>query len=150
MNYWLMKSEPDEFSIDDLHRVKTEKWNGVRNYQVRNMLRDDFREGDLAFFYHSSCAIPGIAGIMKVSRTGYPDLTAHDPESKYYDPKSSPEDPRWYMVDVSFERKLKQFITLEILKKDPELQGLPLLKRGNRLSITPLTEQQWQRILSHE
>lgn len=150
MNYWLMKSEPDEFSIDDLRRVKTEKWNGVRNYQVRNMLRDDFRLGDLAFFYHSSCAIPGIAGIMSISRAGYPDFTAHDPESKYYDPKSSPENPRWHMVDVSFERKLEHIITLETLKKDPELQGFPLLKRGNRLSITPLTEQQWRRILSHE
>lgn len=150
MNYWLMKSEPDVFGIDDLQRAGTEHWDGVRNYQVRNMLRDDFRKGDLAFFYHSSCKIPGVAGIMSIARAGYPDFTALDPESKYYDPKSTPDTPRWYMVDVKFKRKLKHVIPLETLKNDPELQDLPLIKRGNRLSIIPLTEMQWHRILSHE
>ncbi|HEX7027955.1 MAG TPA: EVE domain-containing protein [Gammaproteobacteria bacterium] len=150
MSYWLMKSEPDVFSIDDLKRVGTEHWDGVRNFQVRNMLRDNFRRGDLAFFYHSSCEIPGIAGIMSVSREGYPDFTALDPESTYYDPKSTADNPRWYMVDVKFKRKLKRLIPLEELKSDPELQDLSLVKRGNRLSIMPLTEMQWQRILSHE
>lgn len=150
MNYWLMKSEPDVFSIDDLKRVGTERWDGVRNYQVRNMLRDDFRKGDQAFFYHSSCKIPGVAGIMTVSREGYPDFTALDPDSKYYDPKSTADNPRWYMVNVKFKRKLNRVIPLEALKSDPELQDLPLVKRGNRLSIMPLTEAQWHRILSHE
>lgn len=150
MRYWLMKSEPDVFSIDDLNRVGTEHWDGVRNYQVRNMLRDDFRKGDLAFFYHSSCKIPGIAGIMTVARGGYPDFTALDPNSKYYDPQSSADNPRWYMVDVKFKRKLKNIIPLETLKSDPGLQDMPLVKRGNRLSIIPLTVMQWHRILSHE
>jgi predicted RNA-binding protein with PUA-like domain len=150
MNYWLMKSEPDVFSIDDLKRVGTEHWDGVRNYQVRNMLRDDFRKGDLAFFYHSNCKTPGIAGIMSVTRTAYPDLTAFDPGSRYYDPKSTPDTPRWYMVDVKFKRKLKRVIPLETLKSDPELQDMPLVKRGNRLSIVPVTEIQWHRILSYE
>lgn len=150
MNYWLMKSEPDVFGIDDLERVGTEHWDGVRNYQVRNMLRDDFRKGDLAFLYHSSCKIPGVAGIMSVTRAGYPDFTALDPESKYYDPKSTAASSRWYMVDVKFKRKLKRVIPLETLKNDPALHDMPLVKRGNRLSIIPLTEMQWQRILSHE
>lgn len=150
MNYWLMKSEPDVFSIDDLKRVGTEHWDGVRNYQVRNMLRDDFSKGDLAFFYHSNCKTPGIAGIMSVTRTAYPDLTAFDPGSRYYDPKSTPDTPRWYMVDVKFKRKLKRVIPLETLKSDPELQDMPLVKRGNRLSIVPVTEIQWHRILSYE
>lgn len=150
MNYWLMKSEPDVFGIDDLKRVGTEHWDGVRNYQVRNMLRDDFCKGDLAFFYHSNCKTPGIAGIMSVTRTAYPDLTAFDPNSRYYDPKSTPDNPRWYMVDVKFKRKLKRVIPLETLKHDPELQDMPLVKRGNRLSIVPVTEIQWHRILSYE
>lgn len=150
MSYWLMKSEPDVFSIDDLKRTGTEHWDGVRNFQVRNMLRDNFCRGDLAFFYHSNCKIPGIAGIMTVSREGYPDFTALDPESKYYDPKSTADNPRWYMVDVKFKRKLKRLIPLDDLKNDPELRDLPLVKRGNRLSIMSLTETQWQRILSHE
>ena len=150
MNYWIMKSEPDVFGIDDLKRKQTEHWDGVRNYQVRNMLRDNFKKGDLAFFYHSSCDIPGIAGIMTVASDGYPDFTAQNPESKYYDPKSTPENPRWYMVDVRYKRKLKRIITLEELKNDPKLQNLPIVKRGNRLSIIPISEIHWLRILSHE
>jgi len=147
-----MKSEPDVFSIDDLMRMpdKTDKWEGVRNYQVRNMMRDDMRPGDLAFFYHSSCKQPGIAGIMEIVRGGYPDLTAFDPEAKYFDPKSHPDNPRWYMVDVRFVRKLKRIITLAELKTHAELSELPLLRRGNRLSVIPVDATQWHTILALE
>lgn len=150
MNYWIMKSEPDAFSIDDLKRMGTEHWDGIRNYQVRNMLRDDFKKGDQAFFYHSSCKIPGIAGIITIACDGYPDFTAQDPESKYHDPKSTADNPRWYMVDVKYKRKLKHLISLETLKHDPQLQDLAIVKRGNRLSIVPISEEHWHRILSHE
>jgi predicted RNA-binding protein with PUA-like domain len=152
MNYWLMKSEPDVYGIDHLKSApkKTDTWDGVRNYQVRNMMRDDMKKGDLAFFYHSNCKEPGIAGIMKIVREGYPDFTAFDPKEKYYDPKSDPDNPRWYMVDVRYVRKLKRVITLTELKTHPELEGLPLLRRGNRLSAMPLTQQHWDFILSQE
>jgi predicted RNA-binding protein with PUA-like domain len=152
MNYWLMKSEPDVYGIDHLKSApkKTDTWDGVRNYQVRNMMRDDMKKGDLAFFYHSNCKEPGIAGIMKIVREGYPDFTAFDPKEKYYDPKSDPDNPRWYMVDVRYVRKLKRVITLTELKTHPELEGLPLLRRGNRLSAMPLTQQHWDFILSLE
>lgn len=152
MNYWLMKSEPDTFSIDDLAKKanKTEPWNGVRNYQARNMLRDQMQQGDLAFFYHSSCEIPGIVGIMEIVRAGYPDNTAFDPESKYYDPQSSPDNPRWFMVDVKLKQKFKHIISLQQLRNNPKLKDMVLLRRGNRLSITPVTEQQWQAILTME
>jgi predicted RNA-binding protein with PUA-like domain len=152
MKYWLMKSEPDVFGIDDLKNApgKTEPWDGVRNYQVRNMMRDEMKPGDLAFFYHSSCKEPGIAGIMKIVREGYPDSTAYNPDAKYYDPKSDPDKPRWYRVDVRYVRKLKRVITLSELKVDPELTDLPLLRRGNRLSIMPVSRQQWEYILTLE
>ena len=152
MNYWLMKSEPDVFGIDHLRKKpkQTEHWDGVRNYQARNMLRDQMRVGDRVFFYHSSCDEPGIVGIAKVVRAGYPDHTAFDPESKYYDPKSDPDQPRWYMVDVKFERKLKRTITLNELKEHTELADMALLRRGNRLSIMPVTPDQWQFILNLE
>jgi predicted RNA-binding protein with PUA-like domain len=152
MNYWLMKSEPDVFSIDDLQALpkKTDKWEGVRNYQARNMMRDDMRAGDLAFFYHSNCKEPGIAGIMKIVRRGYPDFTALDPAAKYFDPKSDPDNPRWYMVDVRFARKLKRVITLSELKQHDALADLPLLRRGNRLSIMPISKEHWDFILSLE
>jgi predicted RNA-binding protein with PUA-like domain len=149
MNHWIMKSEPDTFSIDDLERVGTEPWNGVRNYQARNMIRD-MQTGDLAFFYHSSCQIPAIAGIMEITRNAYPDPTALDASSPYYDPKSTAENPRWYMVDVHFVRRLKHPISLQQLKTDSHLQGLALLRRGNRLSVMPVTAQQWKYILSLE
>ena len=147
-----MKSEPDVYGIDHLKSApkKTDTWDGVRNYQVRNMMRDDMKKGDLAFFYHSNCKEPGIAGIMKIVREGYPDFTAFDPKEKYYDPKSDPDNPRWYMVDVRYVRKLKRVITLTELKTHPELEGLPLLRRGNRLSAMPLTQQHWDFILSLE
>lgn len=152
MNYWLMKSEPDVFGIDHLRKrpKQTEHWDGVRNYQARNMLRDQMQVGDRVFFYHSNCAEPGIVGIARIVRAGYPDHTALDPESKYHDPKSTPENPRWYMVDVKFERKLKRTITLEELKTHPELEDMPLVRRGNRLSIMPVTEAQWEFILGLE
>ncbi len=152
MNHWLMKSEPHVFCIDDLENMpnKTGSWEGVRNYQVRNMMRDDMQAGDLAFFYHSSCKEPGIAGIMKIVRSGYPDYTAFDPESKYFDPKGDPGSPRWYMVDVHFIRKLKRIITLSELKTHTALSDLTLLRRGNRLSIMPVDAAQWSYILALE
>ena len=152
MNYWLMKSEPDVYGIDDLKNAprKTDHWDGVRNYQARNMMRDQMKKGDLAFFYHSNCPEPAIVGIMEIVREGYPDHTAFDPESKYFDPKSDPDNPRWYMVDVRYKRKLKRPIPLAELKTYRELEDMPLVRRGNRLSIMPVTEEQWNFILSLE
>ena len=152
MRYWLMKSEPETFSIDDLaHRPnQTEHWDGVRNYQARNMLRDDMQPGDLAFFYHSNCKKPGIAGIVQIASRGYPDHTAYDPTSAYYDPNADPNRPRWYMVDVRYVRHLRRVITLDELRRQPELAEMVLLRRGNRLSITPVTPAQWTAILSQE
>jgi len=152
MNYWLMKSEPDVFGIEDLKRRpdQTEPWDGVRNYQARNMLRDQMQAGDLAFFYHSNCAQPGIVGIMEIVRAGHPDPTQFDPDSKYYDPASRPDNPRWYLVEVRFQRQLRRTITLDELKTHPELADMPLVRRGNRLSVMPVTPEQWQFILSLE
>ena len=152
MAYWLMKSEPDVFGIDDLKAMphQTDRWEGVRNYQVRNMMRDEMRVGDLAFFYHSSCKEPGIVGIVKITREGYPDYSAFDPEAKYYDPKSDPDHPRWYMVDVRYVKKLKRVITLSELKTHTGLEELPLLRRGNRLSVLPISESHWKYILALE
>jgi len=152
MKRWLMKSEPSEFGIDDLERRpgQTEHWDGVRNYQARNMMRDEMKTGDLVFFYHSNCATPGIVGIARITREAYPDHTAFDPEDRHFDPGSDPAKPRWLMVDVQFVRKLKRTITLEELKGQPELEGWALLRRGNRLSILPVEEAMWDRILSLE
>ena len=152
MNYWLMKSEPDVFGIDHLKKMpgKTEHWDGVRNYQARNMMRDDMKKGDLVFFYHSNCKEPGIVGIMQVVKEGYPDHTAFEPGQKYYDPKSDPAKPRWYMVDVKYKRKLKRTITLTELKEYKQLEDCPLVRKGNRLSIMPLTKKQWEFILRLE
>ena len=152
MNYWLMKSEPDEFSIDDLAAMpeQTEHWDGVRNYQARNMMRDQMRCGDQVFFYHSNTQPPGIVGIAEVVREGYPDFTAFDPTDKHYDPKSDPDNPRWHMVDIRLVRKLQRIITLTELKSHPELEGFALVRRGNRLSVMPVTEQQWEFILGLE
>ena len=152
MNYWLMKSEPDVFGIEDLVKRpdKTEPWDGVRNYQARNMMRDDMKKGDLAFLYHSNCKEPGIAGIMKIVREGYPDHTAFDAKEKYFDPKSDPDNPRWYMVDVRHVRTLKRIITLTELKTHDELSELPLVRRGNRLSVMPISKTHWDFILSLE
>lgn len=152
MAYWLMKSEPEEFSIDDLRTRpgRTEPWDGVRNYQARNMMRDEMRKGDQVFFYHSSCETPGIAGIAKIVREGYPDPTAFDPRDKHFDPKSEPDNPRWYLVDVQFVRKFKRVIPLSELKAESALEDLQLVRRGNRLSVMPVTKKQWNHILTME
>lgn len=152
MNYWLMKSEPDVYSIDDLEKKHPQSalWDGVRNYQVRNMMRDQMQPGDQAFFYHSNCKPPGIVGIMEITSKGYPDVTAIDPKHRYFDPKSDPQNPRWYGVDVRFIRKLKRMLSLEELKQSPALIDLPIIKRGNRLSIIPLSQEDWQHILNLE
>jgi len=152
MVYWLMKSEPNEFSIDDLagRAERTEPWDGVRNYQARNMMRDQMRRGDQVFFYHSNCAEPGIVGIAEVAREGYPDPTAFDPQDKHYDPKSDPGNPRWYLVDVRLVRKLSRTITLAELKADPALADLALVRRGNRLSVMPVGDAHWRHILKLE
>lgn len=146
MHYWLFKSEPSTFSIDDLAQkpAKTTHWDGVRNYQVRNLLRDIIHPGDLAFFYHSSCPIPGIVGIMEIVSGGYPDFTSWNPTSEGYDPKSTAKAPRWYMVDVCFKQEFKRIITLEILKKHPQLKKMIVTRPGNRLSITPVTAEEWK------
>lgn len=151
MAYWLMKSEPDVFSIDDLKSrpKRTEHWDGVRNFQARNFMRE-MRKGDEAFFYHSSCAEPGVAGIIEIAREAYPDFTSWDPKSAYYDPRSTPEKPYWYMVDVRHVRKLKQVIPLTALRANPTLKNMRLLARGNRLSIMPVTASEWKAILKME
>ncbi len=150
--YWLMKSEPNAFSIDDLAQrpQQTEPWDGVRNYQARNMMRDDMKVGDRVFFYHSNCDEPGIVGLARIEREAYPDPTAFDPDHKHYDPKSRPEQPTWFMVDVRLERKLARTITLTELKQRPELDQLALVRRGNRLSVMPVSESEWHHILSLE
>ena len=150
MAYWLMKSEPDAYSIDDLERDDRDMWDGIRNYQARNMMRDEMRVGDKVFFYHSNCKEPGIVGVMKVASKPYPDPTQFDPESKYCDPKSNEEDPRWMLVDVEFVRKLSRTITLAELKAHPGLDGMILLRRGNRLSIMPVDKAHWDLILGLE
>jgi predicted RNA-binding protein with PUA-like domain len=152
MAYWLMKSEPEEFSIDDLKSRpnRTEPWDGVRNYQARNMMRDEMKVGDFAFFYHSNCETPGITGIVKIVREGYPDPTAFDPDDDHYDPKSIPDSPRWYLVDVEFVRKLKRVIPLVELKAEKALKDMALVRRGNRLSVLPVTKKQWDHILKME
>ena len=148
MAYWLMKSEPDAYGIDDLEAEGTDHWDGIRNYQVRNMIRDDMKEGDVAFFYHSSCPEPGIVGLMTIVSEAYPDFTAFDPDEKYYDPKSDPDDPRWLMVDVRFEQKFPRTIKLAELRSHPELEDMILLRRGNRLSIMPIDESHYRFIMS--
>lgn len=150
MRYWLMKTEPSEYSIDDLKREKTEHWDGVRNYQARNMMRDQMKIGDLAFMYHSNCDEIGIVGTMTIHREGYPDHTAFDKKDKHFDPKSDPDNPRWIMVDVKYKRKLKRTITLQELKSYKELQNTTLLRKGNRLSVMEITKQDWDFILSLE
>jgi predicted RNA-binding protein with PUA-like domain len=148
MKHWLLKSEPDTFSIDDLARAprRTTGWEGVRNYQVRNMLRDEFKPGDLGFFYHSSCPQPGIAGVVRIVRAGFADVSAFDPKSEYYDSKSSRDEPRWFSADVQFEKKFEPLITLVELREHAAvaLREMLLLKRGNRLSITPVTAAEWR------
>lgn len=149
MAYWLFKSEPDEYSIDDLAAEPSGmgRWDGIRNYQARNNLRDKVKKGDHVFFYHSSCKIPGIAGIAKVVNAAYIDPAQFDPENHYYDPKSTPNNPRWYCVDVTFVDKFTQVIDLRSLKTYPQLTDMVLVKQG-RLSIQPVTDSEWKFILS--
>ena len=150
MNYWLMKSEPDTFGINDLYNKpgQSEHWDGVRNYQARNMMRDAMKLGDQVFFYHSNCDVPGIVGIMEVVKEGYPDFSAFDPDDPHFDPKSDPANPRWMMVDVKYVKPLSRIISLKELKLKPELADLALVKRGNRLSIMPVSKRQWDFILA--
>jgi predicted RNA-binding protein with PUA-like domain len=149
MRYWLMKTEPDEFSIDDLSKKKVEPWTGVRNYQARNFMRE-MKPGDGVLFYHSSCEIPGVSGIAEVATDAYPDPTQFDKKSDYYDAASKREEPRWSLVDVKFKRKLKRLIPLAELKDRRELDGFALLARGNRLSVLPVTKAQWDFIVGLE
>ncbi|GAB2678427.1 EVE domain-containing protein [Aliiglaciecola aliphaticivorans] len=149
MNYWLFKSEPDAFSIDDLANKpnQTEHWDGIRNYQARNFLRDKVQLGDQVFIYHSSCKNVGIAGLAEVVKEAYPDHTQFDPESKYYDPKSDPENPRWYMVDVKFVKKFKHVLSLKSIKAMPQIQQIGLVKKGHRLSIMPVDPEEFAYLL---
>jgi len=152
MNYWLMKSEPSVFGIDHLEARgrRGSPWDGVRNYQARNMLRDGMRQGDLAFLYHSSCEEPGITGIMEIASNGRPDPTAFDPEDHHYDPDSDPGNPRWYLVDVRFKRRTRRLIPLDELRRHRILSDMQLLKRGNRLSVMPVSKTHWDYILKLE
>ncbi len=147
MAYWLMKSEPDEFSIDDLAGAKNQSvaWFGVRNYMARNFMRDQMKIGDEVFFYHSSCPEPGIAGIASVSTSAYPDATQFDRKSKYFDAKAKPEAPRWYLVDVQLVRKTP-LISLAMMREQTALEDMVILQRGNRLSITPVSAAHWKYI----
>lgn len=154
MAYWLLKTEPDTFGIDTLASLprRTTCWDGVRNYQARNFLRDSIARGDEAFLYHSSCAVPGIVGLLRVVRAGYPDDTAFDRRHPHYDAGSKPDNPRWYMVDVQLTRRLKRIIPLDELRAhaDTRLEGMQLLRAGNRLSVMPIDATHWHFILSLE
>lgn len=144
--YWLMKSEPDCFSIDDLYHSPQQMthWDGVRNYQARNFMRDKMQVGDLVFFYHSNCNPPGIVGIAEVSSNAYPDHTAFDPHSEHPDSSSHPDNPRWFMVDIRFKQKFSSILSLESLKAHAELHGMQLLRKGNRLSVLPVSAAEWE------
>lgn len=148
--YWLFKSEPSEFSIDDLKRVSRESWGGVRNYQARNFMRDQMQVGDELLFYHSSCPKPGVVGVAKVVKEAYPDGSAFDKSSAYYDSKSDPENPRWLMVDVEFVEKFDRVIELKELRENSQLNDMLILRKGNRLSITPLKKSEFQAIKDME
>jgi len=154
MHYWLLKTEPTTFGVEDLAAAprRTTGWDGVRNYQARNMLRDEMEKGDQAFLYYSSCEVPGIVAIMQIVKEGYPDPTAFDRKDHHYDPGSDPQHPRWYMVDVQLKRRLARTITLEELRAHAsrELKGMVLLRPGNRLSVTPVAAAHWKFILTLE
>lgn len=145
--HWLMKTEPSTFSIDDLRRRGREPWDGVRNYQARNMIRDQMRVGDGVLIYHSNCDVPAVVGIARVASPAYPDPSALDPGSRYFDPASAPERPRWYVVDVAYEGHLPHPLPLAQLRTHPELDGLILLKRGSRLSVMPVSPAHWTALL---
>ncbi|MFQ5508875.1 MAG: EVE domain-containing protein [Leptospirillia bacterium] len=147
--YWLMKSEPDAYSIDDLAAEPdgTGHWDGVRNYQARNLMRDEMKVGDQVLFYHSNTKPPGVVGIAEIAREGYPDHTAFDPAEHYYDPKSDPDNPRWFMVDVRFIRKFPRKVSLDELKVTPGLEAMKVIQRGQRLSVQPVTRNEWDIIV---
>ena len=149
MKYWLMKSEPDCFSIDDLKACpnRVDHWDGVRNYQARNYLRDEIKSGDGVLFYHSNCKEPAIVGLAKVVREGYPDYTALDPREKHFDPRATIENPIWFMVDIQYVCHLSHPLTREDLRRHPVLSGMSVLRKGNRLSVQPVTESHWNEIL---
>jgi predicted RNA-binding protein with PUA-like domain len=147
MKYWLIKSEPDVFSIDDLKKVKREAWDGVRNYQARNFMMKEMKPGDLALFYHSNAKPPGVAGIAKVAGETYPDPTQFDKRSDYYDSKSKQDNPRWWLVDFQFVKKFKQEVPLDALKADNQLSEMMVCQKGTRLSITPVQAKHYERVL---
>lgn len=146
MNYWLVKSEPNCFSIDDLKKNKTQSWDGVRNYQARNFMME-MKKGDAVLFYHSTCAIPGIVGLATISKESHPDHTAWDPKSEHPDPKSKPEKPIWFMVQVKFKEKFKKILTLEEMRKMKSLEKMKILQKGSRLSVTPVTKKEFETII---
>jgi predicted RNA-binding protein with PUA-like domain len=154
MAYWLLKTEPESFGIDQLAKLPKRRstWDGVRNYQARNFLRDGVRRGDLAFLYHSSCAVPGLVGTLRVVRAAYPDVTAFDRRDEHYDPASDPAAPRWFTIDVQLQRRFKRVISLDELRAhaDGKLRGMTLLQRGSRLSVMPVDDAHWRFILSLE
>lgn len=153
MAYWLMKSEPEEFSIDDLAKrpKQREPWDGVRNYQARNMMRDEMAVGDGVLFYHSNCKVPGVVGVATVATESRPDHTAFDPDDAHHDPKSDPDNPRWYLVEIEFQRQLSRTIALSELREHAaQLEGFQLLKRGNRLSVMPVDPAHWDYVLGLE
>jgi predicted RNA-binding protein with PUA-like domain len=149
VNYWLFKSEPSVFSIDDLESApkKTTCWDGVRNFQARNFLRDSIKNGDLVFFYHSNCDPSAIVGVAEVIKEGYPDTTAFDAKDPHYDPKSKKEDPTWYMVDIRYKETFARALDLHELKEVPSLKNMVLLQKGSRLSIQPVTEEEWKTVI---
>lgn len=146
-NYWIFKSEPDVYSIEDLKRDKITYWDGVRNYEARNFLRDKIKKEDIVLFYHSNCDKPGVYGICEVVKEGYPDFTQFDPDNKYYDPKSNPAKPTWFMVDIKFLKKFDKPVLLDDMKSNTILKGMRLLQKGNRLSVLPITKMEYEEIL---
>jgi predicted RNA-binding protein with PUA-like domain len=147
MKYWLMKSEPDVFSIQMLKKVKKEPWDGVRNYQARNFMRDEMKIGDQILFYHSNCDVPGVAGIAEVSKESHPDHTQFDKKSKYFDPKSTKEKPRWMMVEVKFKEAFDEVVSLAQIKEEKKLENMRLVQKGNRLSVMPIEKEHFDYIL---
>ena len=152
MNYWLIKSEPSEFSIEDLRRApaRTAHWDGVRNYQARNYMRDGMRVGDGVLFYHSSCELPGVAGVARVASAPYPDPSQFDEGSEYFDAKAMAENPRWVLVDFEFVAEFPAVVSLAAMREDPKLEGMVVLRRGNRLSVMPVAKEHWDFILALE
>ena len=146
-SYWLMKSEPGTYSIDDLKKDKKTEWDGVRNYQARNFMRDQMKKGDSVLFYHSSCDPPGVAGLAEVSVEAHPDVTQFNAKSKYYDPKSNKDDPRWWLVDIKYVKKFPDVLPLELIKGNPKLGDMKLVQRGMRLSVQPVTPKEWKEVL---